>query len=841
MTLIIEKQMKMMESGRWILLLLAFLIAITPVAAQQREAASPKSTIPVQQPDTKPAPNQPSESKVTPVQQSDAGEKEVTFDTLVPADSYGIYGEARMVGQQVVSGGVIQMFEPLWTFGGAPKEIAGLVEFLTRHTKTLTSARVLFATMPAKRGIPQGLAAIELPSSEATQKFIPELRAFLTSSLPHMAVPATQSDSDKSKAAVVHSQAKPESAAPFFIKHVGNLIIISDEKFTINSIRPQDSKLLSNDSKFQRTRNRFASETIFLYLDIGLMGRSAAQRRESYRLAQQDAQNSMQRAGVVVSTGTGSHVAITAPATPQVNDDTIPPEPELPEPEVIEEEALKATSGVAPVPVEPRETQEKAAPAEVNVEVRAPPPQNNSQVEMLMPLLMGAFFGGGGPQWPEAIGLAATMEGDTLIVRGLFSHTPGKPLNVIPLLPSLISGSPLAYESSSLMPADTAVFISASLDIPQIYDALFAAMRGQVAAVAERMAETGQAQGKPQEKQKATFESQVEAMEKLLGFKIKEDLLASLGNEVAVSVPPQWLVSHTPTSSAKSSGPQPSQPGLVFLISLRDKEKLRTILPRAMGMLSLIGMGGQPLTEKRGDVEIINYGASAYAFIGNFLASAPDVSALRYLADQYASSNTLAANSNFHRSMSWQPRQTLGQVYVSSDLMKGLFEDGRKAIDEADQETVNLLARFNLEPDAITHMAANDGDAVFHELHIPKNVITLWLAQDAAKARQAPLKSNEMMAQTALRSIAAAQKKYQKSKGSFAATLDDLKETKELFIHVSGYEIKLSSSGNKFEATATPTDYGKTGRRSYYIDESAELRGADHSGKMATASDPSIR
>jgi hypothetical protein len=43
-----------------------------------------------------------------------------------------------------------------------------------------------------------------------------------------------------------------------------------------------------------------------------------------------------------------------------------------------------------------------------------------------------------------------------------------------------------------------------------------------------------------------------------------------------------------------------------------------------------------------------------------------------------------------------------------------------------------------------------------------------------------------------------------------------------------------------FELAATPVEYGKTGRRSFFLDASGTLRGGDKQGAVATASDPPI-
>jgi hypothetical protein len=60
-------------------------------------------------------------------------------------------------------------------------------------------------------------------------------------------------------------------------------------------------------------------------------------------------------------------------------------------------------------------------------------------------------------------------------------------------------------------------------------------------------------------------------------------------------------------------------------------------------------------------------------------------------------------------------------------------------------------------------------------------------------------------------------------------------------IENSGYKFELTVSGDKFEVTAVPSEYGKSGTLSLFIDQTFALRGGDHSGAPATASDPPIR
>lgn len=53
-------------------------------------------------------------------------------------------------------------------------------------------------------------------------------------------------------------------------------------------------------------------------------------------------------------------------------------------------------------------------------------------------------------------------------------------------------------------------------------------------------------------------------------------------------------------------------------------------------------------------------------------------------------------------------------------------------------------------------------------------------------------------------------------------------------------EPKEKNEAPSFVLTATPEEYGKTGRWSFFIDEAGTLRGADKQGAVATADDPKL-
>jgi hypothetical protein len=49
-----------------------------------------------------------------------------------------------------------------------------------------------------------------------------------------------------------------------------------------------------------------------------------------------------------------------------------------------------------------------------------------------------------------------------------------------------------------------------------------------------------------------------------------------------------------------------------------------------------------------------------------------------------------------------------------------------------------------------------------------------------------------------------------------------------------------ANKAETFSLFSSPKDYGKTGRRSFFLDSSGVLRGADKQGGIATPTDPRI-
>ncbi|MEP6707059.1 MAG: hypothetical protein ABJC05_06045 [Pyrinomonadaceae bacterium] len=862
--------------GRIALLLVAAIFFANPSFAQS-QASPPQEPSPVSSQVNSPRP-----------QGSPAKRDEATLDTLFAADSYKLYGEVRMVGQLVRSPGVAEILEPILNLSSPPDDFKTLIRFLNTNADALATSRILFAAMPARSGLPQTIAAIELPSAEEAQKFEPKLQKLLpvlfptpsptptptpspTSSSKPIATslpapsptPANSSSPNKSDenqstvmadpvlmrpgqpgaaAVAVIDEKKGPEGPPFLIRRSGSLVLISDIPFTFRNLRPAGSKLLSEDQNFRVARDRFSSEPLFLYYNLGLEDR-----------------NKSQQVAVATSDGATLHVEempqtsreeTTVESKPETNPEAQPASPDAsPSPD-------SSPSNEDPAVMPPRDSVAQLSA----VAVPAQPEPTPDPTDPFLSSLFGAF-GVSEPEWPEALGVALSFESDSYIVRMILIDPPDKKTTPIPFLPQLISGRALAAEAPSVLPADTEFFVSASLDLPRMYAALLQNLQKM------NTVQTGYSRSQPGEKPVESTDTAAteRAFEKKYGFKIKEELLPALGNEVAVggtlqslglagafgmaSPPPQATPSPSPPGSSQlgqgqapgiTGGQAPTSP--VFLISVRDREAVKGLIPRLLDAMGMKALSLVAQTEKRDDTETVTYaGVLSYAFVDKFLVLSPDVAAIRHVVDSYVAHETLGSNSAFRTFTRWQPREIQAQAYVAPSVIAGYREAFRNPALQIDVAMREFLAKLNPAPEAVTYALSHDGFGPIHELRLPRNLVLMSVAGISAGTKQSPVDQNEAIARYELRAVVSAEAIYLETagKGSYGS-LDQLVAEKLIqkeMLENHGYKIELIVAGAKFEATATPKEYGTTGRLSFFVDESGLIRGGDHNGASANAGD----
>ena len=729
-----------------------------------------------------------------------------TFDTLVPANSYVIYGEVRGAGQLIRSGAINELLEPVMKLTGPPKDFKSIVKFLKAHSEELMTSRLLVATWPTNGNVPDVMIGIEFSSAEESTRFENSLNEFLPTILDRpTAEPAAKTETDSSAPA-------PKSMTPirptFHLKRFGSFVVLSPRPWTTKQLRPAGSKLLAEDFSFRAARNRFNSEPVFVFFDVKTMKREEEERRKYYEEMERTEARQARRERARQLREKREAEQKTESAEPE----------QAPAPELITEVAV-------------------TPPAEPAKEASTPDPLTNA-----LSGLAPSFFGGDA-SLPDGVGIALSYEGDSFDLRALFISAPGEKSDAIPFWPRMIPGAAIAPESANVLPANTELFLTMSLDLPQIY----AVMSKPPAK------EYTVNQGTNVSVNKYEIESPFAAIENRLKINIKYDLLPLLGSEITVSLPmhnmnmlglPAPLAPRTePKPGAAET--QPTETAPFLLIAVKDKEQLRALMPKLVDALGFKGASSFAQTERREDTEFVSYmNVFAYAFVGNLLVLSGDPATTRRVVDSYLKHETLGADAHFKNSTRWQPRQLHGQIYISPSLMEGFKTwAGNTSLKLSDPARAYLTS-VSMFPQPVTYSLSNEGFGPFHELHLPKNLVLMAVAGISGEINPPEPIRNERMAVGLMFQIIGAQNAFkEKPGGGNYGTLDQLSEagliSKEMFEN-SGYRFDVTVSGDKFEVSAVPAEYGKTGTRSLFTDQTRVIRGGDRNGAASTVSDPPI-
>jgi hypothetical protein len=313
---------------------------------------------------------------------------------------------------------------------------------------------MMVAGWPSHPNLPNVLVAIEFASAEDAKKFYPELRGFIPTLLPTPTSAATPLPADQRPVIASKNPAqtgdRPTSpdALPYHMKQTGALILISDAPISTRNLRPKRSKGLEEDQNFASARNRFAAESVFLYVDFKSIEKEEKDRRRQWE------DEAAKRAESEAANPPPIQEIATEPA-PAMDETPSPP----PEPVVIPETAV-----TSPAPVS-SDTATLSGGSTSDTDIAGP---------MLFPLYRVLF--GGESKWPEAIAAALVFEGDAYVLRTLMINGSENKNSAIPFLPQFVSGPEIAPQSPNIFPADVELFATVSLDYQQIYDGTLKAL-----------------------------------------------------------------------------------------------------------------------------------------------------------------------------------------------------------------------------------------------------------------------------------------------------------------------------------------------------------------------------
>ncbi|MFL6215856.1 MAG: DUF3352 domain-containing protein [Blastocatellia bacterium] len=772
-----------------IALLLIGELAAAPLAARRGTRPQPLSAIAIQQDD-------------------DANG--VTFDNLLRASSYSLYIEARNIGAVLRSTEFRETFEPIlplldrFVGGGAEVTLGRLV---TDNADRLQHSRVMLAFSPVDSSLPGQLIAIELESEDAAKEFEAMAKERFTS----LASAAQKG----SKAAGAETKDGTNSINTG-IRRVDRLVVISMAPFTFKALRGANDKPMSDDINFRTVRDRFSAEPLFFYYDTSLSNRQ--------RKAVEDALPKSSEPDTNAPPSSTAEVA--APVDIETESSGVLEGKTPPRPATATSNRAVATQRRAPSPAPAPRGSRVTPPPPLTIARPVPTIQLNAQPptgkepDPLGDLL--SLIVSGESQTPEGVGFALALENDALVIRALLIGPPGAGVGPVPFLSSPICGPPISPEAANYLPADTGIYVAASLDWARLYE------------MTTHPPHTSRGMSKEKAAQVASLEARRAAFEKANGVHLIDLLSASLGNEIALSVPASYLGStplgRVPTN-ARAAVP-------LMLVAVRDREALAPRLPALLETIGVKLASAKATTEKAGDIEISSHGNLAYAFVNNYLMMAANAATIRQALEARAQHATLAESRDFQSYTGWQPQTTVTLIYVSAGLLKGWMPDKSPIKDIADEATKEFLARFHFEPEPVTFVASAEGVGAHYELRLPRHLLMRVFAETAAAEMATRIPRNETTARSFLRSIKEYEETYKKQHGRYG-TLDELNDISFMkdTLDRMGYKLEVTASGGSYEATATPTEYGKTGRLSFYIDQSGVVREGDHQGRPASSSD----
>jgi len=769
-----------------------------------------------------------------------------TFDNLLSTDTYKLYGEVRNVGQLLSNGGAGEIVDPIVKLADPGPQFKAIISFLKKNSESLASSRMMFAGWAVRTDVPTIFVAIEFQNDEDAAKFAPKLETFLPTVLPPVPVtpePTPENETKPREAAkpapkpsntVEKPSVRPspmtgaspqvEERLPFVITHAGNLVCITDKSFKFSKLRPAESKPLFQDQNFRTARDQFASEPIFFFFNVALEEQTKPKQIAADQKA--EAQAEAERARLEEEARPAQTPEATPNATPE---------------EIANTRIAVLTAGPEPSPT--------------------PTPTKEEQAQRIASSQIGSMLdaiGFGEPQWPEAVGLAVALEGNQYVLRAIMVDKPEAKKLPLPFVPQLVSGAPFNSDAASVLPDDTEIFVSASIDLRQTYEGMRKAADVKAKADARPLSPLSQTGALvTQSSSKEPAPDPFAEFEKKAKFNIKDELLPALGNEVALAGSLKTLQgaagmnlgikapSPSPSDSNKDDPKKQAEVLPILLIEVKDRDAARALMPK---VLNGLGIGEANLiaqTEKRDDTEMVNYaGVFAYGFVGNFLVIS-EASGVRRVVDAYVNHQTLSSNTVFRNSRRWESNRSVGQIYVSPALMEGYQDEVRKTSATMDAALRDFLLGLNPNAEAITYSLSNDGLGTQHELHLPKNLILMTIAGVSSATKNPPPEQNEMIAIGMLNYFANQETAYKAGagKGNYGS-LQQLVDAKMFPLEAFdkyGYKVEATVMGDQFEATAVPREYGKNGKRSFFVDKSGVVRGDDHGGGPATVADKPVQ
>jgi hypothetical protein len=399
------------------------------------------------------------------------------------------------------------------------------------------------------------------------------------------------------------------------------------------------------------------------------------------------------------------------------------------------------------------------------------------------------------------------------------------------LVTAIADPPPIAFRSPTLLPADTARVTIFSLDAARIYDLMEQSFASVPAAPGGR-----------------AFSEDVAELERSLGVSIRNELIPALGTEVAYSGTLEALGREGASDEERSA-----RPLSVVVLQVRDPEVLRKII-RLQVSPKPDAQQIQPLDYKGVELYEMPFVSAA---IGKDFAILGQSSDVRRCLDAQETGSVLAKAPEFAARAGGWAGDTIMATYGTAVYHEASEREENARLEAIRKQTPDgqafeMLSLSSVLTSAVPSLVQRDGSGVHWESSTPVDPLGRlvgYVLTEALKpgATEPPKPDPHDRVVGLLYEVASAEARFREEKDRYASmeelageemlVLDDVSSSAKS----AGYVLNLTplgtGDGSRFELVATPVDYGKPARLSFFMDESFVIRAADKGGAPAGESD----
>lgn len=323
---------------------------------------------------------------------------------------------------------------------------------------------------------------------------------------------------------------------------------------------------------------------------------------------------------------------------------------------------------------------------------------------------------------PYAIGMGGSFEGDAVTLRALMLYDANQSAGPLAGLFSSITSSAYMGQpvAANFATTDSDLFVDLMIDWEKLYDSIESAFGIIAGAQANGGSQLGGAQS-------ADLFAMAEAS---LGFSIKNELLPTLGNEMAISLAgfDRFLFPTTKPASPgqrATASTRPPAPRFMMMVALKDPAKFEKLVSR---FLNKPNSARPQLAQAPYRGATISYNKDvAYTISSGFFIISGSPADIRRTLDARALGSSLAATVDFRAAVG-SSQEAMMQAYLSPGITNKLCELISAEVVKSNSELKDYMKGIAQTRSAIGLTMMPDTDGLMMEMRAPTNLTFMALA-----------------------------------------------------------------------------------------------------------------